>query len=78
MGMAQEIFDQDPLSGHQFLFVNRCWDRIKILFWDREGFCIVYKRLEAGTFALPRWSGSPAGVELEYMQLAKLLDGIDF
>jgi transposase len=43
MGLAQEIFDQDPLSGHLFLFFNRKRDRIKILFWDVDGFCIWYK-----------------------------------
>ncbi len=47
MGRAQEIFDQDPCSGHLFLFLNRSRDRIKILFWDRDGFCIFYKRLES-------------------------------
>jgi len=46
MGRAQEIFDQDPCSGHLFLFLNRSRDRIKILFWDRDGFCIFYKKLE--------------------------------
>ena len=46
MGLAQEIFDQDPLSGHLFLFFNRKRDRIKILFWDVDGFCI-YTRLAA-------------------------------
>jgi hypothetical protein len=47
MGLAQEVFEQDPLSGHLFLFLNRSRDRIKILFWDRDGFCIWYKNLEA-------------------------------
>jgi transposase len=42
MGQAEAIFNQDPLSGHLFLFLNRSHDRIKILFWDREGFCIFY------------------------------------
>ncbi len=46
MGMAQEVFDQDPLSGHLFLFLNRARDRVKILFWDRDGFCIFYKKQE--------------------------------
>jgi hypothetical protein len=46
MGRAQEIFEQDPCSGHLFLFLNRSRDRIKILFWDRDGFCIFYKMLE--------------------------------
>ena len=47
MGLAQQTFEQDPLSGHLFLFLNRERDRIKILFWDRDGFCIWYKKLEA-------------------------------
>ena len=53
MGLAQETFEQDPLSGHLFLFLNRRRDRMKILFWDVDGFCIWYKRLEVGTFQLP-------------------------
>ena len=77
MGQAQEIFDQDPLSGHLFLFLNRSRDRIKILFWDRDGFCIFYKRLEAGTFQLPEASSNQQGIELDYCQLTKLLGGID-
>jgi len=47
MGLAERIFNQDPLSGHLFLFVSRDRDRIKILFWDRDGFCIWYKKPEA-------------------------------
>ena len=46
MGRAQEIFDQDPCSGHLFLFLNRDRDRMKILLWDHDGFCIWYKWLE--------------------------------
>ncbi len=77
MGRAQEIFDQDPTSGHLFLFVNRSRDRIKILFWDRDGFCIWYKRLERGTFQLLTTTNDDEGIELDYSQLVKLLGGLD-
>ena len=76
MGLAQETFDQDPLSGHLFLFVNRNRDRMKILFWDRDGFCIWYKRLERGTFQLLT-TDDEQGIELDYAQLVKLLGGLD-
>ena len=77
MGRAQEIFDQDPVSGHLFLFLNRNRDRIKILFWDRDGFGIWYKRLERGTFQLLTTANGEEGIELDYSQLVKLLGGLD-
>jgi transposase len=75
MGLAQEVFEQDPLSGHLFVFVSRSRDRMKILYWDRDGLCIWYKRLEAGVFELP--AGDQQGVELDYQQLSRLLGGLD-
>lgn len=77
MGMAQATFDQDPLSGHLFLFLNRQRDRIKILFWDVDGFCIWYKRLEVGLFQLPLATEGQSGVELNCTQLNRLLGGLD-
>ena len=77
MGQAQELFDQDPCSGHLFLFLNRKRDRVKILFWDQDGFCIFYKRLEAGSFQLPQSAGGQQGVELSYTQLMRILNGLD-
>ncbi len=77
MGRAQEIFEQDPCSGHLFLFLNRSRDRIKILFWDRDGFCIFYKRLERGTFQLLTTTNDDEGIELDYSQLVRLLGGLD-
>ena len=77
MGRAREVFDQDPTSGHLFLFLNRKRDRLKILFWDRDGFCIWYKRLERGTFQLLTTTDHEEGMELTYTQLVKLLGGLD-
>ncbi len=77
MGRAQEIFDQDPTSGHLFLFLNRRRDRIKILLWDQDGFWIFYKRLEEGTFQMLSTTNDQEGIELEYSQLVRLLGGID-
>ena len=77
MGRAQAVFDQDPTSGHLFLFVNHNRDRMKILFWDRDGFCIWYKRLERGTFELLTTTSDAEGIELNHSQLVKLLGGLD-
>jgi len=77
MGLAQETFNQDPLSGHLFLFFNRQRDRVKILFWDVDGFCIWYKRLEVGVFQLPEAAEGGQGVELNCSQLNRLLGGLD-
>ena len=75
-GLVQECFGQDLLTGHLFLFVNRRGDRIKILYFDRDGLAIWYKRLEAGTFEMPSTAGAD-GIELQPAQLAMILSGID-
>ena len=77
MGRAQEMFNQDPTSGHLFVFFNRVRDRVKILFWDQDGFCIWYKRLEVGAFQMLTTTNDRDGVEIEYWQLVHLLDGLD-
>ena len=76
LGRAQEIFEQDPLEGHLFLFVNRNRDHLKLLFWDRDGYCIWHKRLVRGTFQLLA-TADAQGVELTYAQLVRLLGGLD-
>ena len=75
-GLVQECFGQDPLTGHLFLFINRRRDRIKILYFDRDGLAIWYKRLEAGSFEMPR-ADERDGIELQQAQLAMILSGID-
>ena len=73
--LARETLLQDPLSGHLFVFRNRDGDRTKILYWDRSGFCLWYKRLEKGVFRLP--AGDTPCIELEAAELALILEGID-
>lgn len=70
--MVERVFGQNPLSGHLFVFRNRRGDRLKILYWDRDGYALWQKRLEQGTFALPEHGG-----EIRSSDLALLLEGID-
>ena len=75
--MVKDFLGQDPLSGHLFLFVGRAKDRLKLLYWDADGFALWYKRLEEGTFRMPRVSSDDASVELKASELAMMLEGID-
>ena len=74
-GIVREEFQQDPLNGHLFLFVNKRRDRMKAIFWDDDGFVIWYKRLEVGTWQLP--GSTSTTLELEAHELAMILRGID-
>jgi len=77
-GAVQQTLQQDPLSGHLFLFRNRRRDRIKILFWDGDGHALFYKRLSRGTFEFPISPDSETStVEIRASELAMLLDGIE-
>ena len=79
--LAQRVSESlgcDALGGDLFLFISRGRDRIKILYWDHDGYALWYKRLEAGTFRVPKVAtGLKAGVELRASELAMLLEGID-
>lgn len=83
-GIVRERFGDDPLSGHLFLFASKRADRLKILWWDRDGFVIWCKRLERGTFRVPADLRAPrdesrdgARIELPRRELAMLLEGLD-
>ena len=76
-GLVTEAFSQDPTSGHLFLFVNRRRDRLKILYWDRDGLAIWYKRLETGSFQLPVINRDAVSIEMSSTQLTLILSGID-
>lgn len=69
---------KNPLSGHLFVFVNKRGSMVKILFWDRTGYCQYYKRLENGTISLPiPVSPDDHSVSIDREQLRLILDGIN-
>ena len=74
--MTRRVLEENPQSGHLFVFRSRRADRVKILYWDRGGFALWYKRLETGCFHLPSAEGKRV-VELEAAELSLLLEGID-
>jgi transposase len=73
--MAEHIIRCNPFSGHLLVFCNRRSDRLKILYWDRDGWAIWYKRLEAGTFQFP--FAQTGRREIAAWELGILLEGID-
>ena len=75
--LVRQVFQIDPLDGHLFLFVNRRRDRVKLLWWDRDGLALFYKRLEAGTYELPAVRDEAEGVEIDATALALLLSGVE-
>ncbi|WP_430384213.1 IS66 family insertion sequence element accessory protein TnpB [Archangium violaceum] len=76
--LARQVLREDPLSGHFFVFFNRTRDMVKVLWWHSGGFCLFSKRLEKGSFRLPRQLPEEAGaVTLEAVELTLLLGGID-
>ena len=74
-GCVQQLLGADPLSGHLFAFFNKRATMVKILLWDRTGFCIWYKRLEKGRFSIASLNDN--GSTLELPQLMLILEGID-
>lgn len=76
--LVEAEFGLEPLSGHLFVFLNRRGHVAQMMFWDRNGFCIVKKRLEAGTFKLVRQAQSGAShVEIDSAELALMMEGIE-
>lgn len=75
-GLVNAYFEHPLLSGDVFLFLNRRRDRIKLLQWDQTGFALYYKRLEQGTFELPKIEAQET-FELTATQVNLLLAGIE-
>jgi len=75
--VTRELLGQDPKSGALYLFVNRRRNRLKALWWDRNGYTILYKRLACGAFHLPqRTDGAAACVEISATDMSRLIAGL--
>lgn len=73
--LTQSLLEKDPLSGHLFCFFNKRGDKVKVLYWDRGGYCLFHKRLEAGYFHLDAFREQKE--PLRYSDLALILEGLD-
>lgn len=74
-GMVQQDMGQDACSGDVYIFLGKRLDRMKLLVWEPSGFVLYYKRLEAGTFRLPRHVQKT--IMLGYSELSLLLEGLE-
>lgn len=74
--LTQSVLEQDPLSGHWFVFTNQPRNRVKVLFWDGSGLWVCAKRLEQGRFYWPQ-SGSRRCARLRGEELMALLAGLE-
>lgn len=75
--LVRDHLQLDAFAGHLYLFANKRKDRLKLLYWDRDGFAIWAKRLEAGRYAIPIGEPGSARCEITTEELGALLSGID-
>ena len=76
-GLASDVLNQDPASGHLFVFISKRRDRVKLLYFDHDGYALWYKRLSMGVFRLPPIASDQASVVLSAADLNMLLAGVD-
>jgi transposase len=77
-GLVRERLGGEPKNGSLFVFFGRRRDRLKILFWDKTGYCILYKRLDRGTFRFPHVIEPGARhLAIDPEELALLLEGLE-
>jgi transposase len=74
--LVRSRFAEDPLSGTLFVFFSRRADRVRVLYWDRDGYVLLTKRLEEGTYRVP-WQAEEGRVMVEAAELLLVLEGIE-
>jgi transposase len=77
-GIVQNELNRNPASGDVFIFINKPRNRIKLLHWERGGYLLYYKRLETGTFDLPKIDSKTKDFCIAWHQLVMLVEGISF
>ena len=76
--LVRDYLELDAFAGHLFVFTSRRRDRVKILYWDRDGYALWYKRLEKGVFRFPAPATPRSSrIEVQSSELLMLLDGVD-
>lgn len=75
-GIVENGLNRRVEAGEVFVFVNKRRDKIKLLHWVGSGFVLYYKRLEQGTFEIPRYTISDSAIKLSYAQMVMLIDGL--
>ena len=74
--VVRDVLHEEPQSGALYVFVGKRPTRVKILWWDRNGFCLLYKRLHQALFVVPTSEGDAAAVQIDAKALAELLAGV--
>lgn len=75
-GLIQNTLDHNPCHGDVFIFINKRRDKIKLLHWQGISFILYYKRLEEGTFEMPKYDKQTGSITLSYAQMVMLVDGL--
>ena len=75
-GLVQGQLHRNPTSGEVFIFINRRRNKVKLLRWEQGGFILYYKRLESGTFELPRFTGDALSYQMSWPGLMLMIEGI--
>lgn len=74
--VVREVMREDPQSGALYVFIGKRPTRVKVLWWDRNGYCLLAKRLHRALFAAPEAPGDGAALQVDAVALAQLLAGV--